>query len=50
MSLHYVSPWGMRDSALKERSPCVSIRQDRIPYEFTRFVCREAYKLDDPCH
>lgn len=39
--LHYVSPAGMRDFALRELSPFVSIRSNRIPYDFTMFVYRE---------
>ena len=40
--LHYVSPEGMRDFGVKELSPFVYFRQDRIPYDFTMFVYREA--------
>lgn len=36
--LHYVSPEELLDFALKNLSPHVSFRHDRIPYDFTMFV------------
>ncbi len=39
--LHYVSPEELLDFALKNLSPHVSFRHDRIPYDFTMFVRRQ---------
>lgn len=36
--LHYVSPEELLDFTLKNLSPHVSFRHDRIPYDFTMFV------------
>lgn len=42
--LHYTSPEELLAFAIKDLSPLVSIRHDRIPYDFTMFV----YKEDNP--
>ncbi|HBH60504.1 MAG TPA: hypothetical protein DDX85_01930 [Nitrospiraceae bacterium] len=36
--LHYVSPEGLSDFALRNLSPHVSFQRDRIPHDFTMFV------------
>lgn len=39
--LHYVSPEDIFSFAIRNLSPFVSIRHDRMPYDFTMFVYRE---------
>jgi SAM-dependent methyltransferase len=39
--MHYVSPEELSAFALRDLSPFVSVRQGRIPYEFTMFVYKE---------
>jgi SAM-dependent methyltransferase len=39
--LHYVSPEDLFSFAMRNLSPFVSIRHDRMPYDFTMFVYRE---------
>jgi SAM-dependent methyltransferase len=39
--LHYTTPEDISDFAVKNLSPYVSLRQDRIPYDFTMFVYRD---------
>lgn len=43
--LHYVSPEELFSFAVKNLSPCVSLRQDRIFYDFTMFVYRDINRL-----
>jgi len=38
--LHYMAPEDISDFAIKNLSPYVSLRHDRIPYDFTMFVYR----------
>jgi len=45
--LHYVSPEELLDFALKNLSPHVSFRHDRIPYDFTMFVYADSSR--QPC-
>ncbi len=42
--LHYVSPEEMFRFAVRDLSPHVSLRHDRIPYDFTMFVYRDAMR------
>ena len=39
--LHYVSEKEILDFAIRELSPFVAIKSDRIPYDFTMFVYRD---------
>jgi SAM-dependent methyltransferase len=41
VALHYVSPEDIFSFAIRNLSPFVSIRHDRVPYDFTMFVYRE---------
>jgi len=45
--LYYASPEGMHDFAVRELSPYVVLRQDRITYDFAMFVYRDAQVLRD---
>lgn len=46
-ALHYVSPEEMFAFALKELSPYVALRHDRISYDFTLFVYRAVTLFPD---
>jgi SAM-dependent methyltransferase len=39
--LHYISPGDILDFTVRNLSPFVSLRHDRIPYDFTMFVYRD---------
>ncbi len=45
--LHYISPEDILNFTVRNLSPYVSLRHDRIPYDFTMFVYRDINRFPD---